>query len=161
MPTETATFAAGCFWSVEAAFRQIPGVTATSVGYMGGDASNPSYKQVCTGRTGHAEAVRVEFDSDLVSYERLLDVFWDNHNPTTRNRQGWDLGSQYRSAIFFADSDQQATARSSLEREQAGRKRRIVTEVRPVGAWWEAEDSHQQYLEKRGQASCAVSVAGA
>ena len=159
MPTETATFAAGCFWGVEAAFRQTPGVADTAVGYTGGTVDSPSYKRVCTGRTGHAEAVRVEFDPAAVSYEDLLEVFWASHNPTTRNRQGWDFGNQYRSAIFFHDAERERTAKASLERHQADRRRRIVTEIVPAGHFWVAEDYHQQYLEKRGQASCAVGVA--
>ncbi len=158
MPTETATFAAGCFWGVEAAFRRIEGVSATAVGYTGGSAESPSYKQVCRGRTGHAEAVRVEFDPEAVSYEELLAVFWADHNPTTRNRQGWDFGSQYRSAIFYAETGQERAARASKEREQEGRRRRIVTEVVPAQRFWPAEDYHQQYLERRGQASCAMGV---
>ena len=159
MPTETATFAAGCFWGVEAAFREIPGVVGTAVGYAGGNTETPSYQEVCNGRTGHAEAVRVEFDPASVSYEQLLGVFWSSHNPTTRNRQGWDFGSQYRSAIFFADAVQEHAAQGSLERAQSDRRRKIVTEIVPAGEFWMAEDYHQQYLEKRGQASCAVSVA--
>lgn len=159
MPIETATFAAGCFWGVEAAFRQVDGVLATSVGYTGGSTESPSYKQVCSGRSGHAEAVQVEFDPSVVGYEELLELFWEIHNPTTRNRQGWDLGSQYRSAIFFADETQEAAALASLEREQGNRRRRIVTELVPAEHFWMAEDYHQQYLQKRGQASCAVSVA--
>lgn len=160
MDTETATFAAGCFWGVEAAFRQEPGVIATRVGYSGGTLDSPSYERVCSGRTGHAEAVEVDFDPTAVAYERLLEVFWASHNPTTRNRQGWDFGSQYRSAIFFADEAQRSAAEASRDREQEGRRRRIVTEIAPAGRFWIAEDYHQQYLEKRGQASCAVSIAG-
>ena len=159
MPTETATFAAGCFWGVEAAFRAIPGVVDTAVGYTGGTADSPSYKRVCAGLTGHAEAVQVDFDPEAVTYQDLLDVFWSNHNPTTRNRQGWDFGSQYRSGIFFHDAEQERTARASLEMQQADRRRKIVTEIVGAGTFWKAEDYHQQYLEKRGQASCAVSVA--
>ena len=157
--TATATFAAGCFWGVEAAFREVDGVTSTRVGYTGGHAPSPGYKQVCRGKTGHAEAVEVTFDPERISYEQLLDLFWEIHNPTTLNRQGWDFGSQYRSAIFIHGSEQDAAARASLERAQARTKRRIVTEIVPAGELWEAEGYHQQYLEKRGQASCAVSVA--
>lgn len=159
MPTETATFAAGCFWGVEAAFREVPGVVDTAVGYTGGTVDSPSYERVCSGRSGHAEAVRVEFDPAAVSYEDLLEVFWSSHNPTTRNRQGWDFGSQYRSVIFFGDAEQERTARASLENQQAGRRRRIVTEIVAAEHFWMAEDYHQQYLEKRGRASCAVNVA--
>jgi peptide-methionine (S)-S-oxide reductase len=153
-----AIFAAGCFWGVEAAFREIRGVTATTVGYTGGSLESPSYKQVCRGRTGHAEAVRVEFDPATVTYEQLLDVFWANHDPTTLNRQGWDLGSQYRSAIFFKDATQQAFATASLEAQQGQRRKPVVTEITPARSFYAAEDYHQQYLEKRGQASCHVGL---
>ena len=158
---EKATFAAGCFWGVEAAFRQVPGVTATRVGYAGGTVPNPSYELVCTDSTGHAEAVEVTYDPERVSYEDLLDVFWSNHNPTTRNRQGFDIGSQYRSAIFFHSPDQAAAARSSKGRLEAeGRWRNpIVTEIQPAPEFYEAEDYHQRYLEKRGRASCTVELA--
>ncbi len=160
---ESATFAAGCFWGVEAAFRQLPGVTATRVGYTGGTARSPSYELVCTGSTGHAEAVQVTYDPERVSYDDLLSVFWENHNPTTRDRQGFDIGSQYRSANFFHSPEQEAAARSSRERLDAeGRWRSpIVTEIQPAGDFWEAEDYHQQYLEKRGRSSCTVELAGA
>jgi len=154
----TVVFAAGCFWGVEAAFREIPGVTATTVGYTGGTVANPSYKQVCSGRTGHAEAVQVEFDPALVTYERLLDAFWQSHDPTTLNRQGWDIGSQYRSAIFFQDAAQQAAATASLNAHQGDRRKPIVTEITPASAFYPAEDYHQQYLEKRGQATCHIGL---
>ena len=154
----TAVFAAGCFWGVEAAFREIPGVTASTVGYTGGTTESPSYRQVCSGRTGHAEAVQVEFDPATVSYEQLLDVFWANHDPTTLNRQGWDLGTQYRSAIFFTDAAQQAAATASLNVHQENRRKPIVTEITPASAFYPAEDYHQQYLEKRGQASCHIGL---
>jgi peptide-methionine (S)-S-oxide reductase len=155
---EKATFAAGCFWGVEATFRQIKGVKATAVGYSGGALENPSYRDVCTDRTGHAEAVEVEFDPAQVSYEQLLDVFWNNHNPTTLNRQGPDVGTQYRSAIFYHSPAQQAAAIASKERlEKSGKyKRPIVTEVVPAATFWRAEDYHQQYLEKRGMSNCHV-----
>lgn len=156
MPNETAIFAAGCFWGVEAAFRRLSGVTGTTVGYTGGTTEHPTYKQVCRGHTGHAEAVEVEYDLGALSYLELLEVFWSNHNPTTRNRQGWDIGSQYRSVIFFADDAQQAAAVTSRDVQQRDRKRRIVTAIVPVQHFWPAESYHQQYLEKRGQASCAV-----
>jgi peptide-methionine (S)-S-oxide reductase len=160
---EKATFAAGCFWGVEAAFRQIPGVTATRVGYTGGSMPSPSYEMVCSDRTGHAEAVEVTYDPERASYEDLLEIFWANHNPTTRNRQGFDIGSQYRSAVFAHSPEQEAAARASIERLDAeGRWRNpIVTEVLPAAEFYEAEDYHQQYLEKRGRSSCTVELAGA
>jgi peptide-methionine (S)-S-oxide reductase len=154
----TATFAAGCFWGVEAAFRQVPGVTATRVGYTGGTTTNPTYKQVCTDRTGHAEAVEVSYDPARVSYDDLLRVFWETHDPTQRNRQGPDIGTQYRSAIFYHDPEQEAAARASKERlERSGvHKRPIVTEIVPAQTFYQAEDYHQQYLEKRGLATCRI-----
>ncbi len=158
MSIETATFAAGCFWGVEAELRALPGVTRTTVGYTGGDAEDPSYKQVCRGRTGHAEAVQVQYDPGVISYDDLLAAFWSSHNPTTRNRQGWDIGSQYRSAIFFHDDEQRAAALASRDARQCDSKREIVTQIVPAQRFWAAEDYHQQYLEKRGQASCAVTV---
>ncbi|MEO7197589.1 MAG: peptide-methionine (S)-S-oxide reductase MsrA [Solirubrobacterales bacterium] len=158
MPTETATFAAGCFWGVEATFRALPGVVSTSVGYTGGSVDDPSYERVCRGRTGHAEAVQLEFDPDEISYESLLETFWTSHNPTTRNRQGWDFGSQYRSAIFVHSDEQQALAAASRDARQPSGRRKIVTEIVPAEHFWKAEDYHQQYLEKRGQAACAVTV---
>ncbi|MEO7558187.1 MAG: peptide-methionine (S)-S-oxide reductase MsrA [Gammaproteobacteria bacterium] len=155
---QKATFGAGCFWGVEAAFRKARGVTSTSVGYLGGSLKNPTYEDVCSGRTGHAEAVQVEYDPALVSYEDLLDVFWANHNPTTLNRQGPDIGTQYRSAIFFHDPQQQAAAIASKERLQASGKYKnpIVTEITPATEFYAAEDYHQQYLEKRGLAHCSI-----
>jgi peptide-methionine (S)-S-oxide reductase len=158
MPTQTATFGAGCFWGVEAAFRQVPGVLATAVGYLGGTLVNPTYHDVCTGRTGHVEVVEVQFDPTKVTYDQLLDVFWKNHDPTTLNRQGPDVGSQYRSAIFFHSPEQEKAALASKGRLQtSGRFRRpIVTEVTPVSAFYKAEDYHQQYLEKRGLSSCHI-----
>ena len=158
MNNHTATFAAGCFWGVEAAFRAIDGVTRTTVGYTGGDVDRPTYEQVCSGRTGHAEAVQVEYDPQRVSYDPLLVTFWDSHNPTTRNRQGWDVGSQYRSAIFTHDGAQRRAAVASRDEYQRGLEREIVTEIVPVARFWPAEDYHQQYLEKRGQSSCAVTL---
>ncbi|HLX08378.1 MAG TPA: peptide-methionine (S)-S-oxide reductase MsrA [Thermoanaerobaculia bacterium] len=159
METEKATFAAGCFWGVEAAFRNIPGVVATTVGYSGGSFPNPTYHDVCTGRTGHAEAVEVEFDPARVSYQELLRAFWENHDPTTLNRQGPDHGTQYRSAIYFHTPEQQAAALASKQQlERAGTfKRPIVTEITPASAFYRAEEYHQQYLEKRGQATCRIS----
>ncbi|MGI8428107.1 MAG: peptide-methionine (S)-S-oxide reductase MsrA [Solirubrobacteraceae bacterium] len=158
MPRDTATFAAGCFWGVEAAFRRLPGVSRTTVGYSGGTAEDPSYKQVCRGRTGHAEAIELDYDPSVISYSELLEVFWSEHNPTTRNRQGWDIGSRYRSAIFFHGDDQQAAAVRSRDAHQRDLKRKIVTTIEPADRFWPAEDYHQQYLEKRGQASCALTV---
>jgi peptide-methionine (S)-S-oxide reductase len=156
--TEKATFGAGCFWGVEAAFRKIKGVTATAVGYTGGMLDNPTYHDVCTDRTGHAEVVQVEYDPAQVSYDDLLKVFWENHDPTTLNRQGPDYGTQYRSAIFYHTPEQQAAAEASKERLQAsGRFRRpIVTEITPATAFYRAEEYHQQYLEKRGHAQCHI-----
>lgn len=151
-----ATFAAGCFWGVEAAFRQVQGVLETAVGYSGGDYNNPSYKDVCTGKTGHAEVVRVKFDPERVSYEELLEVFWSEHNPTTKNRQGWDIGTQYRSAIFYHDDEQKALAIESRDRLEASGKYRkpIVTEITQASEFYPAEEYHQRYLEKRGLATC-------
>jgi peptide-methionine (S)-S-oxide reductase len=151
-----ATFAAGCFWGVEAAFRQVQGVTGTAVGYMGGHLDHPSYKDVCTDRTGHAEVVQVEYDPAVVPYRDLLNVFWENHDPTQVNRQGPDVGTQYRSAIFFHSPEQEAEARASKdELERTHRfKRPIATEILPAPAFWRAEEYHQQYLEKRGLTQC-------
>ena len=153
---EKATFGAGCFWGVETAFRQIKGVKATAVGYMGGKLNDPTYQDVCTDRTGHAEVVEVEFDPSEVSYDDLLRVFWDNHDPTTLNRQGPDTGTQYRSVIFYHTPQQEAAAKASKEAlAKSGRyKRPIVTEIVPAPEFWRAEDYHQQYLEKRGLAHC-------
>jgi peptide-methionine (S)-S-oxide reductase len=153
-----ATFAAGCFWGVEETFRQTSGVTATAVGYTGGQTANPSYEQVCTDRTGHAEAVEVEFDPARVSYDHLLDVFWASHDPTQLNRQGPDYGSQYRSAIFYHTPEQQQAAAASKERLAASGRlaRPIVTQIVPAGEFFRAEDYHQQYLAKRGQRSCHI-----
>ena len=156
--TEKATFAAGCFWGVEAAFRQVPGVIDTTVGYSGGTFPNPTYEDVCTGRTGHAESVQVEFDPVRVSYDRLLEVFWENHDPTTPNRQGPDVGTQYRSVVFVDGPEQEKAAKESKERlEKSGRYRRpIVTEIASAQQFWRAEDYHQRYLEKRGLAHCKI-----
>ena len=155
---EKATFAAGCFWGVEATFRQLPGVISTRVGYIGGQLPNPTYKDVCTDRTGHAEAVEVEYDPAKISYEQLLNVFWENHDPTQLNRQGPDWGTQYRSAIFFHTPEQESAANAS--KEVLGKSGRfgkpIVTRIVPATTFYEAEDYHQQYLEKRGLASCHI-----
>jgi peptide-methionine (S)-S-oxide reductase len=159
METEMkATFGAGCFWGVEAAFRQIPGVKSTAVGYLGGTMKNPTYYDVCSGRTGHAEVVQVEYDPSRLTYDDLLTVFWENHDPTTLNRQGPDIGEQYRSAIFYHDEDQKQTAiKSKDERDRSGKYRRpIVTEITPATEFYMAEDYHQQYLEKRGLSSCHI-----
>jgi peptide-methionine (S)-S-oxide reductase len=149
---ELATFGAGCFWGVESAFRQIPGVTDATVGYEGGTLVNPSYKDVCTDRTGHAEVVQVAFDPAKVSYDRLLDAFWNMHDPTTPNRQGPDFGTQYRSVIFTHSPEQDAAAKASLERLAAsGRfKRPIVTQIVPAATFYPAEEYHQRYFEKQG-----------
>jgi len=151
-----ATFAAGCFWGVEDVFRQLKGVLSTTVGYTGGTKLNPTYKEVCTGATGHAEAVDVEFDPNQVSYLELLATFWKSHDPTTMNRQGPDVGTQYRSAIFFHDPEQEKEARDSkaILEQQGVFRRPIVTQILPAGPFYRAEDYHQQYFEKQGIRSC-------
>lgn len=151
-----ATFAAGCFWGVEEAFRELPGVISTTVGYTGGTLKNPTYQDVCSGRTGHAEALEVEFDPARVSYLELLAVFWKSHDPTTMNRQGPDVGTQYRSAIFYHDAEQEKEARESKTiLEKTGIfKRPIVTEIVPASEFYRAEDYHQRYFERRGIRSC-------
>lgn len=156
MPEQYATFAAGCFWGPEAAFRRIPGVLDAEVGYTGGQTENPTYHDVCTGQTGHAEAVRLRFDPDRVSYNQLLEAFWHMHDPTQLNRQGPDQGTQYRSAIFFHNSDQHQQAQASKQDlEKSGKLARpIVTEIAPAGRFYRAEEYHQRYLEKCGQGSC-------
>jgi peptide-methionine (S)-S-oxide reductase len=156
---DKATFAAGCFWGVEARFREIPGVIDAAVGYTGGRLAEPTYRDVCSGTTGHAEAVEVVFDPERVSYDDLLDAFWNLHDPTTPNRQGPDYGEQYRSAIFFHGPEQERAARESKARVDASGKfkRPIVTQIVPAGQFWRAEDYHQRYLEKRGQAACGIS----
>jgi peptide-methionine (S)-S-oxide reductase len=148
---EIATFGAGCFWGVEVAFRRVPGVPGTTVGYAGGTVADPSYEDVCSGRTGHAEAVQVEFDPSKVSYEALLAVFWESHDPTTPNRQGPDVGTQYRSAIFFHGPEQESAARASKEELEAAKTfhEPIVTEIEPAPPFYRAEDYHQQYFEKK------------
>jgi len=153
-----AIFAAGCFWGVEATFRQLPGVLSTRVGYTGGKTEDPTYKQVCTDATGHAEAVEVEYDPAKLSYDKLLDVFWENHDPTQLNRQGPDWGTQYRSAIFFTTPEQEAAAKASKETLENSHRfsKKIVTQVVPAETFYEAEDYHQQYLEKKGLASCHI-----
>ena len=154
---EKASFAAGCFWGVETAFRRIKGVVATTVGYCGGHTTNPTYKDVCSHTTGHAETVLVEYDPAQVSYDELLNVFWQSHDPTQLDRQGTGVGSQYRSVIFYHTPEQEAAVRASEEKLQADEKyaeRKIVTEIVPAAEFWRAEDYHQQYLEKRGLAGC-------
>jgi peptide-methionine (S)-S-oxide reductase len=153
---EKATLAAGCFWQVEVEFRNTDGVKDAVVGYMGGELENPSYEQVCSDSTGHAEVCQVTFDPDEVSYGELLDVFWGLHDPTQVNRQGPDVGSQYRSAIFFHTPEQEQEAIASREREQANHGKPIATEITPARQFWPAEDYHQRYLEKRGLATCKI-----
>lgn len=156
---EIATFAAGCFWGVEAAFRRLDGVRQTQVGYMGGHQAQPRYQDVCADRTGHAEVVQVAFDPTEVSYERLLELFFGSHDPTTLNRQGPDVGSQYRSAVFYHHPQQQAAAQAAIASlEQAGLGAPVVTEVVPAAEFWPAEEYHQRYLEKQGLASCSVGL---
>lgn len=155
---ETATFGAGCFWGVEETFRQIPGVLDTAVGYLGGHTQNPTYQDVCTDETGHAEVVQVTYDPAKVSYDQLLNTFWESHDPTTLNRQGPDIGTQYRSAIFFHSPEQERIARASKEKMQASGKfrRPIVTEITPASTFHRAEDYHQKYLAKRGLSHCHI-----
>jgi peptide-methionine (S)-S-oxide reductase len=155
---ERATFAAGCFWGVEASFREIEGVVRTSVGYTGGHTVDPTYERVCSGHTGHAEAVEVWFDPALVSYDDLLSVFWSVHDPTTPNRQGWDVGSQYRSAIFFHGADQEQRAIAARDARQGSLARSIVTEIVSAPAFYDAEEYHQRYFEKHGGAACATTL---
>jgi len=155
---EKATFGAGCFWGVEAEFRQLPGVKSTEVGYMGGTLQNPTYEDVCTGRTGHAEVVQLEYDPASVTYEQLLETFWGLHDPTTLNRQGPDIGTQYRSAVFFHSPEQQAAAAQAKEAVSNAKRfsRPIVTEITAASAFYKAEEYHQQYFEKRGIAHCRM-----
>lgn len=158
MAEEKATFGAGCFWGVQAAFDNVEGVTSTTVGYTGGTLDNPTYRDVCGHRTGHAEVVEVTFDLSIVTYDKLLELFWDMHDPTTINRQGPDVGDQYRSAIFYHTSEQREKAeRSKSEQQASGRFRNpIVTEIVPAGKFWRAEEYHQKYLAKHGRASCHI-----
>jgi peptide-methionine (S)-S-oxide reductase len=155
---EIATFGAGCFWGIEAAFRRVPGVLDAAVGYSGGRTENPSYQDVCTDTTGHAEVVQVTFDPEKLSYDQLLNVFWTIHDPTQVNRQGPDHGAQYRTAIFFHSPEQEAAAKKSKQAiEASGKLRRpVATEITPAGPFWRAEEYHQRYLEKRGAASCHI-----
>lgn len=156
--TETAVFAAGCFWGVEQVFRDTDGVVATEVGYTGGHVENPTYEQVCRKGTGHAEAVKVEFDPALVSYEKLLEIFWASHDPTQVNRQGPDVGDQYRTAIFTVnDAQREAAEKSRAAEDASGRHARpVATKIEPLGPWWRAEEYHQQYFEKKGGGACAI-----
>jgi peptide-methionine (S)-S-oxide reductase len=156
-----ATFGAGCFWGVEAAFRQLDGVTKTEVGYEGGTLENPSYEDVCAHTTGHAEVVQVTYDPERISYEQLLNVFWAKHDPTQLNRQGWDIGDQYRSVIFFEDEEQREVALRSKAEEQTRHGKPVVTQVEPAQTFYVAEDYHQQYLEKRGRSSCTPALRSA
>jgi peptide-methionine (S)-S-oxide reductase len=155
---QKATFAAGCFWHVEDSFRKVPGVVSTAVGFEGGNLDNPSYKEVCTDKTGHAEVVEVTYDPVRVSYGELLNVFWSIHDPTTMNRQGPDMGTQYRSAIFYHGEEQEAEARASKEMlEKSGKyKNPIVTQIVPASKFWKAEEYHQQYFEKNNIKSCGI-----
>jgi peptide-methionine (S)-S-oxide reductase len=155
---QKATFAAGCFWGVEHTFREIEGVSDAVSGYTGGTAENPTYKQVCSGGTGHAEAVEVTFDPAVVSYEQLLAHFWNIHNPTTMNRQGWDVGSQYRSAIFYHSDEQRQAAEASRDAAQTHLAKPIVTEIVPAPVFWPAEDYHQRYVEKNGREVCKITA---
>jgi peptide-methionine (S)-S-oxide reductase len=159
MSIEKATFGAGCFWGVEMKFAALPGVTATAVGYEGGSMDNPSYKDVCTDQTGHAEVVEMDFDNEKIHYEQILDAFFSLHDPTTMNRQGPDWGTQYRSAIFFHSPEQERQARAKIEQLTGERRfapRQIITQVIPAQTFWRAEEYHQRYLEKRGQTSCHI-----
>jgi peptide-methionine (S)-S-oxide reductase len=156
-----ATFAAGCFWGVESSFRQLDGVIDVTVGYTGGHFKNPTYEMVCSDRSGHAEAVEVEFDPSVVSYDTLLDVFWEIHDPTTMNRQGPDFGTQYRSAIFYHDESQRQAAEASIKRAAALFEDPIVTEITPASAFYPAEEYHQRYYERMGLPNlCAIHVGG-
>ncbi len=153
---EKATFGAGCFWGVEALFRRTHGVADTRVGYTGGTLEHPTYREVCTSRTGHAEVVEVTFDDNVITYDQLLDLFFENHNPTTLNRQGLDFGTQYRSAIFYHSSAQEAAAHAAVARHAPQFRRPIVTEIVPATTFYPAEEYHQRYLEKRGLVHCHV-----
>ena len=153
---EKATFGAGCFWGVEVEFRNVPGVHDAAVGYMGGVVENPSYEQVCTDRTGHAEVVEVDFDADEVGYEELVEKFFELHDPTQLNRQGPDVGSQYRSVVFVHSDEQREVAERVKARVAEGLDRPVVTAIEPAAAFWRAEEYHQQYLVKRGMATCRI-----
>jgi|SRR3989338_7034801 len=158
MMLQKAAFGAGCFWHVEEEFRKIYGVVKTSVGYMGGKKRNPTYEDVCTGKTGHAEVLQIEYNAKKVSYEKLLDVFWSLHNPTTLNRQGFDIGTQYRSAIFYHNEGQKKIANKSREKLQSSKykNKKIITEIIPASEFYKAEEYHQRYLEKKGMKNCSL-----
>jgi len=158
MRTEKAMFGAGCFWGVEETFRNLKGVLSTAVGYAGGTKENPTYEDVCTDKTGHAEVVEVEFDRSQITYDELLDIFWSNHNPTTLNRQGPDVGTQYRSVIFYHSPEQKSTAEASRKKVDTSRRfgRPVVTQIEPAPKFWRAEEYHQRYLQKRGKSHCAI-----
>jgi peptide-methionine (S)-S-oxide reductase len=156
-----ATFGAGCFWGIEAAFRQLEGVTKTEAGYEGGTLENPTYEDVCSHTTGHAEVVEVTYDPDQISYDELLDVFWAKHDPTQLNRQGWDIGDQYRSVVFVHDEEQREAAEQSKAEQQKRYRAPIVTQIEPAQTFYVAEDYHQQYLEKRGRATCTPALRAA
>ena len=158
MKTEKATFGAGCFWGVEETFRNSKGVLSTAAGYAGGTKENPTYEDVCSDKTGHAEVVEVEFDRSQITYDELLDIFWSNHNPTTLNRQGPDVGMQYRSAIFYHSPEQKSTAEASRKKVDASGRfgRPVVTQIEPAPKFWRAEEYHQRYLQKRGKSHCAI-----
>ena len=158
MKTEKATFGAGCFWGVEETFRNSKGVLSTAAGYAGGTKENPTYEDVCSDKTGHAEVVEVEFDPSQITYDEVLDVFWSNHNPTTLNRQGPDVGMQYRSAIFYHSPEQKSTAEASRKKVDASGRfgRPVVTQIEPAPRFWRAEEYHQRYLQKRGKSHCAI-----
>ena len=156
-----ATFGAGCFWQVEAEYRKLSGVTKSTAGYAGGNLDRPSYEDVCTDRTGHAEVVEIEYDPERISYEQLLETFWSIHDPTQVNRQGPDIGTQYRTVIFTHDEEQADAARRSRDQAQPRFRRPIATEILPAPTFWAAEDYHQRYLEKRGMASCTLELAEA
>lgn len=151
---QNATFGAGCFWGVEATFQKIKGVKETTVGYMGGHINNPTYEQVCTDKTGHAEVIQILFDPEEISYERLLEIFWEIHNPTQLNRQGPDIGTQYRSVIFYHNEEQKKLAENSKNKLQNRYNKKIVTEIKPAKEFFPAEEYHQKYLEKQGSSSC-------
>ena len=155
---QKATFGAGCFWGVEAAFRQLDGVTKTEVGYEGGTLDNPTYEDVCSHTTGHAEVVQVTYDPQRISFDDLLEVFWAKHDPTQLNRQGWDVGDQYRSVIFTHGPEQEEVAARSKAAEQTRHGQPVVTQIEPAQVFYVAEDYHQQYLEKRGRSTCTPAL---